>query len=41
MKEQEALDIVNAQVATLIDSLLGMVDEGARPQLKTMLRERW
>ncbi len=41
MKEQEALDITHSQVTTLTDSLLGMVDEGSRPQLKTMLRERW
>ena len=41
MKEQETLDITNAHVVTLIDSLLGMVDEGSRPQLRTMLRERW
>lgn len=41
MKEQEQMDIVNAQVVTLTDSLLGMVNEGSRPQLKTMLRERW
>jgi hypothetical protein len=41
MKEQETLDITNAHVTTLTDSLLGMVDEGSRPQLKTMLRERW
>jgi len=41
MKEQEALDIAYSQVTTLTDSLLGMVDEGSRPQLKTMLRERW
>jgi hypothetical protein len=41
MKEQEALDIAHTQVTTLTDSLLGLVDEGSRPQLKTMLRERW
>ena len=41
MKEQEQLDITHSQVTTLTDSLLGMVDEGSRPQLKTMLRERW
>lgn len=41
MKEQETLDITNAHVVILIDSLLGMVDEGSRPQLRTMLRERW
>ena len=41
MKEQEALDIAHSQVTTLTDSLLGMVDEGSRPQLKTLLRERW
>ncbi len=41
MKEQEALDIAHSQVTTLTDSLLGMVDDGSRPQLKTMLRERW
>ncbi len=41
MKEQEALDIAHAQVTTLTDSLLGMVDEGSRQQLRTMLRERW
>ena len=41
MKEQEQLDIAHSQVTTLTDSLLGMVDEGSRPQLKTMLRERW
>lgn len=41
MKEQEALDIAHSQVTTLTDSLLGLVDEGSRQQLKTMLRERW
>ena len=41
MKDQETHDITIAQVATLTDSLLGMVDEGSRLQLKTMLRERW
>jgi hypothetical protein len=41
MKEQEALDIAHSQVTTLTDSLLGLVDEGSRSQLKTMLRERW
>jgi hypothetical protein len=41
MKEQETLDITNAHVTTLTDSLLGMVDEGSRPQLRTMLKERW
>lgn len=41
MKEQEQLDIAHSQVTTLTDSLLGMVDEGSRQQLKTMLRERW
>jgi len=41
MKEQEALDIAHTHVTTLTDSLLGLVDESSRPQLKTMLRERW
>ncbi len=41
MKEQEALDISVAQINALIDTLLGMVDEGSRPQLRTMLKERW
>lgn len=41
MKEQETLDITNAHVVTLIDSLLGIVDEGSRPQLRMMLKERW
>ncbi len=41
MKEQESLDITNAHAITLTDSLLGMVDEGSRQQLRTMLRERW
>jgi len=41
MKDQEQHDITSAQVATLTDSLLGMVDEGSRQQLRTMLRERW
>lgn len=41
MREQETLDITNAQISTLIDSLLGMVDEGSRPQLRIMLKERW
>jgi hypothetical protein len=40
MKEQESLNITNAQVVSLTDSLLGMVDEASRQQLKTMLRER-
>ena len=41
MKEQETLDITNAHVTTLTDSLLGIVDEGSRPQLRTLLKERW
>ncbi len=41
MKDQETLDLTIAQVSVLTDSLLGMVDEGSRPQLKSMLRERW
>jgi len=41
MKEQETLDITNAHVTTLTDSLLGMVDEGSRPQLRTLIKERW
>jgi len=41
MKEQESLDIASAHAVTLTDSLLGMVDEGSRQQLRTMLRERW
>lgn len=41
MKDQETLDLTTAQVVVLTDSLLGMVDEGSRSQLKTMLRERW
>ena len=34
MKEQETLDIAHTQVTTLTDSLLGLVDEGSRPQLR-------
>ena len=41
MKDQETLDLTTAQVVVLTDSLLGMVDEGSRSQLKSMLRERW
>ena len=41
MKEQKTLDIAHSQVTTLTDSLLGMVNEGSRPQLRTLLREGW
>lgn len=41
MKEQETLDITTAHAVTLTDSLLGMVEEGSRQQLRTMLKERW
>ncbi len=41
LKEQEGLDITIAQTNALIDTLLGMVDEGSRAQLRAMLKERW
>jgi len=40
MKEQEMLDTTIAQVNALIDTLLGMVAEGSRPQLRAMLRSQ-